>query len=414
MKELIKFSLRRRFFNKTQIFINLILFTACALLLFADHLITCFMPSMLNPINIHTVAMPQSMVQELNETKQSFFYFQPTSRSLSKAKKQYEYVLFYDGEFTLHSEYPLDEMKIVALESLLEQYRQTQILKENKESAALIAYAQPLVLHQKTTAQKQEERAGIVFMVVTGIYFMMLSFATTVANEVVYEKATKTLELILTSVSARTHFLSKLLSGWLTVLLQCAISGGCLLFWTLIRWQIDNGSGLLKAAKSLQILSIKEATFSQVLAHIDLSFDFLLLLLGIAFFLLAGMLLIQMLLVVISSFISSIEAAAAIQAPFYMILIAVYYLTLSLNDPQHMSQGIGYYLSFLPFLSMLMMPCRFLMTVVTVPEFLLAAFLAVASLTAVLHYGGAIYQRGVLDYSNKGFLQIMKAICKRS
>lgn len=43
-------------------------------------------------------------------------------------------------------------------------------------------------------------------MVVTGIYFMMLSFATTVANEVVYEKATKTLELILTSVSARTHF----------------------------------------------------------------------------------------------------------------------------------------------------------------------------------------------------------------
>lgn len=132
--------------------------------------------------------------------------------------------------------------------------------------------------------------------------------------------------------------------------------------------------GLLKAAKSLQLLSIKEATFSQVLAHIDLSFDFLLLLLGIAFFLLAGMLLIQMLLVVISSFISSIEAAAAIQAPFYMILIAVYYLTLSLNDPQHMSQGIGYYLSFLPFLSMLMMPCRFLMTVVTVPEFLLAAF----------------------------------------
>ena len=251
-------------------------------------------------------------------------------------------------------------------------------------------------------------------MVVTGIYFMMLSFATTVANEVVYEKATKTLELILTSVSARTHFLSKLLSGWLTVLLQCAISGGCLLFWTLIRWQIDNGSGLLKAAKSLQLLSIKEATFSQVLAHIDLSFDFLLLLLGIAFFLLAGMLLIQMLLVVISSFISSIEAAAAIQAPFYMILIAVYYLTLSLNDPQHMSQGIGYYLSFLPFLSMLMMPCRFLMTVVTVPEFLLAAFLAIASLTAVLHYGGAIYQRGVLDYSNKGFLQIMKAICKRS
>lgn len=149
MKELIKFSLRRRFFNKTQIFINLILFTACALLLFADHLITCFMPSMLNPINIHTVAMPQSMVQELNETKQSFFYFQPTSRSLNKAKKQYEYVLFYDGEFTLHSEYPLDEMKIVALESLLEQYRQTQILKENKESAALLAYAQPLVLHQK-------------------------------------------------------------------------------------------------------------------------------------------------------------------------------------------------------------------------------------------------------------------------
>ena len=36
-------------------------------------------------------------------------------------------------------------------------------------------------------------------------------------NEVIYEKSTKTLELILTSVSAKAHFLSKMVVGWLAI-----------------------------------------------------------------------------------------------------------------------------------------------------------------------------------------------------
>ena len=171
---------------------------------------------------------------------------------------------------------------------------------------------------------------------------------------------------------------------------------------------------LIAVAKQLHLVSFKAQNFSQLLSHLSIEFDFFIKLCGIFLFLLIGMLFLQMILVVISSFISSIEAASSIQAPFYMILIAVYYLTLSLNNPEQMANGLGYYLSFLPFFSMLMMPCRLLLTTVTIPEFLLALGFALSALAAVLHYGGAIYQKGVLEYSNKGLLQIIRSMCSKT
>lgn len=414
MKELIRFSLHRRFFNKIQIFINLIIFTACGALLFADHFIEWFVPDLLKPIPIHTVGISKQVVEELNENNQ-IFHFYVSNQSVSKAMEKHENVLSYQGDYTIHRTYPLDELKTISLESLLNQYHQKQILKENPDSQALLAYTSGFSLKQDIKINhKKDEKQGIVFMIITSIYFMMLSFATTVANEVVYEKSTKTLELILTSVSAKVHFISKLLSGWLTILLQCGISISCFLFWFIIRWQLDNGSSLLKAGRTLQIITWEEKNFSQLLSKIDFSFDFFIIFLGIGIFLLIGMLFVQMILVVISSFISNIEAAGTIQAPFYMLLIAAYYLTLSLNNPQQMSNGIGYYLSFFPFLSMLMMPCRFMLSTVTIPEFLLALLFALSALWMVLRYGGSIYQRGVLDYSNKGFIQIVKSIFTHS
>ncbi|MGN1344456.1 MAG: hypothetical protein ACI4U3_07740, partial [Traorella sp.] len=113
-------------------------------------------------------------------------------------------------------------------------------------------------------------------------------------------------------------------------------------------------------------------------------------------------------LVVLSSFISNIEEAGNVQGPFYMLLMAVYYLAISLNTPYQMSEGIGYILSFFPFLSMLFMPCRLLIQNVSILELGLSALISLVFMYLVVSQGSIIYQRGVLDYTSKGFIDIMK------
>ena len=219
MKELIKFSLKRRFANKAQLFINLIIFCATGCLLFADTLIDLFVPELLQPIKIISIGLPDTMIQEFNEEDTSF-HFKACHTSFHNAKKKHDILLVYDGEYTLHTVYPMDQFKLAELEAMIDAYHKRQILSENQDSIELLSYANPISLHQKSKqAITNDEKEHIVFFIITGIYFMILSFATAVANEVVYEKSTKTLELILTSVSAKTHFLSKLFSGWLTILL---------------------------------------------------------------------------------------------------------------------------------------------------------------------------------------------------
>jgi hypothetical protein len=75
------------------------------------------------------------------------------------------------------------------------------------------------------------------FIVVTSIYFMLLSFSTAVANEVVNEKTSNVIEVILTSVSHKEHYYSKLLIGWFTMVSQLMIHGCVFYFGLWSAWR---------------------------------------------------------------------------------------------------------------------------------------------------------------------------------
>ena len=263
---------------------------------------------------------------------------------------------------------------------------------------------------QNEGIEVSEDRQNLIFMVITSIYFTMLSFSTTVANEVIYEKSTKTLELILTSVSAKAHFLSKMVVGWLAIFIQMLLVCGYLLLWFIIRNSFDQGNQLLLFIEKAGLLNNGCKTFAELWGQIHLEPSFILKLLFILAFLYTGILFIQMILVILSSFIANVEEAGNIQAPFYLILMGVYYFALSVNTPYQMSEGIGFILSFLPFFSMLFMPCRLLIQNVSMFELMLSYMISFSAIFFVVKKGSAVYQRGVLDYSSKGALGVIKGI----
>ena len=369
---------------------------------------------------VYLCNLDEQIVQALFESEQSGLKFIVSEQAPKQllADNERAMVLEYQQGYLLHTLYRADRLLVESLSALLSQMHQTLALSVLVSSAEEFESIMTPVLIQNEVLNEEievsEDRQNLIFMVITSIYFTMLSFSTTVANEVIYEKSTKTLELILTSVSAKAHFLSKMVVGWLAIFIQMILVCGYICMGFIVRNGFDQGSQLLAFVNKTGLLNSGCKTFAQLIGQIHLEPTFILKLLFILAFLYTGILFIQMILVILSSFIANVEEAGNIQAPFYLILMGVYYFTLSVNTPYQMSEGIGFILSFLPFFSMLFMPCRLLIQNVSMFELMLSYLISFGAIFLVVKKGSVIYQRGVLDYSSKGVLGVMKGIMNYS
>ena len=105
---------------------------------------------------------------------------------------------------------------------------------------------------------------------ITGIYFAMLSFSTMIANEVVYEKTSKVLSMILTSISTTEHFISKMIVAWLTVTIQTTMVVAEIVSIMMLRNLYDEGHGLLKILSRYKLIQTPALTFQSFIEHLDI------------------------------------------------------------------------------------------------------------------------------------------------
>lgn len=413
MKELIRFSLFRRFNNKSTKLFNLIIFIVIGCACFSDFIIDFVNPSFNEKEIIYVKGIDENLLQYLNDHGEDAYLFKVLKKKEKTVLNEGNMILeSKDNQFVLHSKYELDAMTISSFSVNLTRYHKDKMMDDIEDKELLAAYNQEVIVENKTLKQNEisSDKSNLIFMFVTSVYFMMLSFVSGVASEVVNEKATKTLELILTSVSAKTHFYSKLFVGWLVIVMQGIASISYIIFWLLIRSIYDQGIGVITLIKKLNIIEIKGSNFYSVLVNFDFSFAFFEKVFYILIFLLIGILIVQLVLVIVSSFVSSIEEASNIQAPFYLLLLGFYYLVLAINNPHELSEGIGFYLSFVPFMNMLLMPCRILIQDVPILQMLISASISLYLVYMILTKGSKVYERGVLDYSCKGFIQVLKSM----
>lgn len=398
MKELILFSLKRKYFNPVMIIMNLLLIVVIGCGVHADKLIHWFNPRLFEPVVILVDESMQDLMSYMQDYETNFIFIDYHQQELAEKD-----ILLTEAEseWQVQSYYPMDGTKSSLLQKHLNEAKQKRWEVENPLfDYEILEYIQDNKINNIVLNNQLNYDSGkqtMMFMMITSIYFMMLSTATVISNKVVHEKTTKILELVLTSVSASTHFLSKMIVGWLTLVVQMVLVIIYLIGWFLVRMQADQGAGLFELLQKLNLLESTNKTLSSVgtnlvnqptlIAQIALGL----------LFLFVGILFVQMILVIVSSFVRNIEEAANIQGPFYLMLLGIYYFAISINTPYQMSEGIGYTLSFVPFFSMLFMPCRLLIENVSIYEITLSLFLSITSIYIIAKYGSKLYKRGVLQ-----------------
>ncbi len=341
MKHLIMFSLNRRFLNKMTLLLNIVLFLGCGFLLHIDRFVE-------EKKGLETVLLDSSTAF-ISSDLVSIYQPEFSYRISNEGYKAGEGILHYEDGWFLYSDEDVREPLLTAIRSDINKVLLQQLKDEAGEEQIL-----KIRNYEKLQAQQlsliSNEKENPLWLVTTVIYFLLVSYGGLLANEMVYEKATNTLRLILSCVSAPAHLFSKIITGYLSMLIQFAMAFFWALLWVVIRVQEDNLAGLLRWLQtSFFTEETRQITGITVNAEV-FGFSLVSILLGI--------LTVQIVMLVITSSFSSSQQASAFQGPLYLLLIVGYYLLMIYGNEDFFLTPVSRLMSFVPVASMLFMPCR--------------------------------------------------------
>lgn len=256
-------------------------------------------------------------------------------------------------------------------------------------------------------AQNEDENMslimGTVFPTVILPFFMLVLFLVQmIGTEINEEKSTRSMEIIISNVSPKVHFFSKVLASNVFVITQgvlLILYAGIGLF---LRNMLVTGSSLISGITT-EISGVWQTLvktgFVDKLVYIIPITLILMILSFIAYSLVAG---------ILASMTVNMEDFQQIQTPIIMISLVGYYLAIMAG----MFEGSIFIriLSYVPFLSCLLSPALLVIGQISIVDCLISIAVLIVFLYFTIKYGLKIYKVGILNYStDKMWHRLFKA-----
>lgn len=389
MKTLLQFSFKRRFLNKMTLFLQIIFILVISIMFYFDKISELLNLEFNKPIPIYIEPNLRKLIVNEAEWKNKGFEFTTKKESITIS-------------------YSKDVYSITLVDDLMTQSKIYDLLLDNhqkrKESSSnssvyrwLEDYRSIDVDFLEYKYEDNQFKHQIIILFLTSIYFMLLNFIAVNSNEIIMEKTSHMIPIILTHVKIKTHFISKLIIGFASVLFQIISSIGIVGLIGYSRYQLDKGEGLIRLLVKFLPFKLDSFNLDDILKLLDLSMnDLVQVSIGLVFILI-GIFIIQILILILSSKVKTMEEAASIQGPFYLVLLIIYYLALSLNTTQSLSSNLGLTLSYIPIFSMLIMPMRLLTQHVMPIEIMISILFSFALISLIFIIMYPIYCEGLRE-----------------
>ncbi|MDT2596011.1 ABC transporter permease [Enterococcus dongliensis] len=241
----------------------------------------------------------------------------------------------------------------------------------------------------KMTSAEGDSGTQFVFSFLTTIvmFVFIMSYSSIIAQEIASEKGTRIMEVLLSSMKAKTHYYGKLLGVLLVALTQLLIYGAALVV------GYRQFKDLPMVSDLLATVSLKTLFGSNVLI--------------IAGFMLVGIFLYAVLSALCGSLVSKPEdTAKAIQPVMYLSMIGYMLgLILGTSDPTNMIIKVT---SYIPFLSSYSMPIRLASGTTTIASAFISLGILVLFTGVLTIFSAQLYKSNVLVYSEGGTLSALK------
>ncbi len=236
--------------------------------------------------------------------------------------------------------------------------------------------------------------AGVMLVFILPCFFLIIMLVQMIGAEVNDEKSTRSMEIIISNVPPKVHFLSKIFASTAFVVLQgllLVLYGGI----ALIVRNVLGGAGLAAVSGEVtgqlgEILSLVKDTgvFSLLLQGLPIILV-LFILSFIAYAIVAG---------VLASMTTSIEDFQQLQTPIMLIILVGYYL--AIMAVQFDGSLFIEIASYIPMLSFLVSPVLFMLGQISIWQMLLSTGIMTVFTWFIFRYGLRIYKVGILNYSS--------------
>ena len=230
------------------------------------------------------------------------------------------------------------------------------------------------------------------------IFMLIIFLVQMIGAEVNEEKTTRSMEIIISNVSPKTHFLSKILSSNLFVIIQ----GSLLIIFALvgigIRYILTNGNLIGELGGEVTSF-VSNLSMNGVMDTLSIMLPILLVMILLTFFaysLLAG---------ILASMTTNLEDFQQLQTPIVIISLVGYYLSMMAS----MFSGSLFIkiMSYLPFISSLLSPTLYVMGEIGLIDLVISIVLLLGTIYLLVKYGLRIYKVGILNYSQSGLWKKM-------
>jgi len=247
--------------------------------------------------------------------------------------------------------------------------------------------------NKKSEDENMETIMSTVFPIFIIPFFMLTIFLVQmIGMEVNDEKTTRGMEIIISNVSPKTHFFSKVIAGNVFVISQgilLLIYAGIGLY---VRKILGTGSIFNSFGGGMSNIfdGIMQTEFVSKLIYILPLTLVLMILTFVAYSLLAG---------ILASMTTNAEDFSQLQTPLMIISLVGYYLAMMAG----MFEGALFIkiLSYVPLISAILSPSLLVLGQIGVIDVIISIVLVVITNYILIKYGLRIYKEGILNYSSK-------------
>ena len=251
----------------------------------------------------------------------------------------------------------------------------------------------------------EEENTNIIMSVVfptliLPFFMLIILLVQSIGTEINEEKSTRSMEIIISNVSAKTHLFAKILSGNLFIIFQTIL---IFLYGTLgflLRSFTPNVTGGMSDTIKDVLSSLQSSGIMGKLVVIIPITLVLMLLSFLAYSLLAG---------ILASMTVNIEDYQHVQLPIILICLISYYLSFmaSMFDGSTFIKVLSYF----PLISCLLSPSLLMIGQVTIIDVFVSIGIMILFIYVIIKYGLRIYKIGILNYSTDNmWKKIFKAV----
>lgn len=240
--------------------------------------------------------------------------------------------------------------------------------------------------------------SSIMQIITLPIFMLIIFLVQMIGAEVNEEKTAKSMEIIISNVSPKTHFMSKVISSNLFVIIQGLLLVIFVVIGIVIRYFVSGGNlmGELDGEVTKLVSSISLSGVMDTLTYMIPIMIVILLLTFLAYSLLAG---------VLASMTTNLEDFQQLQTPIVIVLLAGYYLSMMAG----VFKGSVFIriMSYIPFVSSLLAPTLYVMGEITWIDLVGSVALLLLVIFLLIKYGLRIYKVGILNYSQTGLWKKM-------